>query len=114
MYWNVISNSSYHFKKNKVIGDALGGISKEDVLRFYDKYILDNDDNCRKKFSVHVVGKNHVNVWDDEMKSRDEEDGQGGKVVRLFGKEVFEFKSNMALYPMPCVVDVDERKVDAV
>ena len=129
-YWNEISNSSYHFNKNKIIGDALNDVSKDDVLQLYDKYILCNDNNCRKKFSVHVVGKNHMHVWDDDMEKRNNEKKKDDddesvsndaittattkKIKRLFGKEVFTFKSNMTLYPLPYAVDVDDRKVKGV
>merc|ERR1711862_145983 len=122
-HWNVIGGTaSYYFNKNKDIGDILSTITKEDVLQLYDKYILDTSSSSnngmmnmhRKKFTVNIIGKNHLYVWDDEMKKKknkkNQENGndENSKVVYLFGKDdIFTFKSSMPLCPLPDIVDVD-------
>ena len=85
-------------------------MTKERVLRFFDKYIASNGPS-RHKLSVQVVSKQH-----EEAIAAEEEEGaaksDGGVSPSLDSRTVLitdaiEFKRSMPLFAMPSKVDID-------
>lgn len=55
-YWGVIANQTYQFSRWQDLADALIEVTKLQVLRMYDRYIL-ADSPHRRKLSVQGYGK---------------------------------------------------------
>jgi len=56
-YWNVITNQTYLFQRLSNIADHVEKISKEEVLQFFEKEIVENEG---KKLSVQVFSSQHL------------------------------------------------------
>ncbi len=53
-HWDAISNKTYYFTRSKDLAALVGGVSKQEILQFLDKYILPSP--YRRKLSVRVYG----------------------------------------------------------
>jgi len=102
-YWDVITKASYVFKKYQIIGAEVERLTKELILRFFDKYIAFGAPE-RRKLCVQVYAKQHLEKIDSSVPIG----------VTLIGPEdVAEFKRSNSLFPLPEVVNVEEMKIRA-
>ena len=53
-YWDEIICQQYHFNRDEIETEAMKGISKNDILDFYDTYICPKSDK-RKKLTCYIV-----------------------------------------------------------
>lgn len=93
-------NRTYIFKKYQMIASHVGELSKETVLRFFDRYLA-RAASHRQKLCVQVFCKNHR--------------GRMGEAVPdgvVLVSDPLEFKRGMPLFPLPETVDVDGMKAD--
>ena len=100
-YWHVINDQSYRFTKTSLIAEEVKTLSKNQMLQLYDKAFA-KDAPERKKLSVQVFAKQHMDKFDEAV-----DDG----VVMIKPEGVDEFRRGMALYPLPKKVDVESFKM---
>ena len=112
-YWHVILNKTYQFRRLKIIAGYVKELSKECVIRFFDRYIAPSAPH-RQKLCVTVVAKQHEEAvgWggDDTGKTKNEttegeEEANPSPVILVSDPK--EFKRSMTLFPMPPKVDID-------
>lgn len=65
-HWHYISNETYEFDRLKKIAKVVATVSKEDVLRLYDRYLLAGSPH-RRKLSIQVFGSQHVDRMNDPV-----------------------------------------------
>jgi secreted Zn-dependent insulinase-like peptidase len=99
-HWSVISNQTYRFQRLQEIAAEARDLSLDDVLRFFDRYLLAQSP-FRKKLSVQVFGKNH-----QESLDADAGPAIGVAVIR----EPHEFRNAQALYPLSQTVSIENRR----
>jgi insulysin len=87
-YWHVILNQTYQFTRLQQIAEHVKKITKDKVLRFYDKYVAASAP-CRRKLCIQVFAKQH-------------EDRMGAEVEKgvVLIENPTEFKRSMPLYPL--------------
>ncbi|XP_046548482.1 insulin-degrading enzyme-like [Haliotis rubra] len=85
-FWGEIISEQYHFDRDNVEVAYLKTLSKDDLYTFYKSYI-DSDAPKRHKLSVHIISSNPGDRVNGD---------QGATVVR----NVWDFKRNLALYPL--------------
>jgi len=100
-YWHVINDQSYRFAKNSLIAEEIKGLLKNQILQLYDKAFA-KDAPTRKKLSVQVFAKQHMDKFDEAV---------GDCVVLIKSEGVEEFRRGMSLYPLPQKVDVKQFKI---
>jgi insulysin len=100
-HWSVISNQTYRFQRLQEIAAEARDLSLDDVLRFFDRYLLAQSP-FRKKLSVQVFGKNHQDSLD-----ADAGPANGVAVIR----EPHEFRNTQALYPLSQTVSIENRRL---
>jgi insulysin len=57
-HWGVISNRSYHFTRLQEIAEEVITLTKNDVMRFFDRHVL-AESPYRRKLSVQIFGTAH-------------------------------------------------------
>ena len=87
-------NQSYQFQRLQNIAEHVKTITKDKVLRFYDKYVSVSAP-CRRKLCVQVFAKQHAAKLNDPVPPG---------VVLV--KEPASFKRSMVLYPLPKEVEI--------
>lgn len=95
-YWHVILNHTYQFRRLQMIAEHVKALQKEQMLKFFDKYVA-ADGPCRHKMCIKVVAKQH-------QESIVKEDTSDASLVRI--ENPSEFKHSMPLFPMPPKVPV--------
>ena len=104
-YWNVITDGSYIFKKYQIIGAEVERLTKELVLRFFDKYVASRAPD-RRKLCVQVCAKQHLDLMDSDVP------GDAPKGVTLIRSEdIVEFKQSSSLFPLPARVHFEPMKI---
>lgn len=93
-------NRTYIFKKYQMIASHVGELSKETVLRFFDRYVA-RAASHRQKLSVQVFSKNHSGRMGEAVP---------GDVVLV--SDPVEFKRGMPLFSLAETVDVDHMKAE--
>lgn len=99
-YWNVIANETYRFRRLEEIAAKAEGLTKEDVLRLFDKHLLAKSP-FRRKLSVQVFGKNHADLLNSEPSS------PPPTVV----DDPKSFCQSQSLFPVEPAVCIDEQKL---
>ena len=94
-YWHVILNQSYQFTRLQDIAEHVKGLTKERVLRFFDRYLAPKAP-CRRKLCVHVFAKQHQ----ERMGQKANLDGVDPDSVAMITDPV-EFKRTMPVFPLP-------------
>jgi insulysin len=93
-YWHVILNQTYAFTKLHDIAEHVKTLTKERVLRFFDKYVAVNAP-CRRKLCTHVFANQHA----QRMGQKATVDGvDPDKTVII--EDPVEFKRTMPLFPL--------------
>ena len=100
-YWHVILNQSYQFTRLQDIAEHVKSLTKERVLRFFDRYLALNSPN-RRKLCVHVFARQHQ----ERMGQKAKLDGVDPDSIVLI-KDPVEFKRTMPLFPLPKRPEVD-------
>lgn len=98
----MIQNKSYQFKRLQTIAEHVKELTKERMLRFYDKYIAANAP-CRRKLSVQVVAKQH----EEAIALKEEKNGDSPCASRTVINDIEEFKRCMPLFAMPATVEIN-------
>jgi insulysin len=93
-YWQVITNRTYHFCRLADIAAQARTVSKTEVLRLFDRYILRGSPN-RKKLSVQIFGNNHLERLNEETDA-----------VKI--TDPIEFGQGQSLFPVPSSVSVEK------
>jgi insulysin len=57
-HWGVITNRSYHFTRLQEIAEEVISLTKNDVMRFFDRHVL-AESPYRRKLSVQIFGTAH-------------------------------------------------------
>ena len=104
-YWHVIMNQSYQFTRLQDIAQHVKTLTKDRVLRFFDKYVALNAP-CRHKLCVHVFAKQHQ----ERMGQKAKLEGVDADNVVIVNSPV-EFKRSMPLFPLAKQVDVSVASV---
>mmetsp|Transcript_41918 Transcript_41918/g.100697 ORF Transcript_41918/g.100697 Transcript_41918/m.100697 type:complete len:1075 (+) Transcript_41918:137-3361(+) len=119
-YWHVILNKTYQFQRLKIIASHVKELSKERVIRFFDRYIAPGAPH-RQKLCVTVVAKQHEEALglgdaaatnDGTSKTKneateEEQEEQADPSPVILISDPNEFKRSMTLFPMPPKVDID-------
>ncbi|XP_071090018.1 insulin-degrading enzyme-like [Haliotis cracherodii] len=107
-YWGEIISEQYHFDRDNVEVAYLKTISKEDLYTFYKSYI-DADAPRRHKLSVHIISSNPGDKMNGDQTTAQQVSGRTDgpeEEVIITGptatvvKDVWDFKRNLALYPL--------------
>jgi secreted Zn-dependent insulinase-like peptidase len=88
-------NQTYNFRRLQQIAEHVKVMTKERILRFFDKFVAASAP-CRRKLCVQVFAKQH----EEKMTTVPVEDG----IVVI--ENPAEFRRTMALYPLPPKADV--------
>jgi len=99
-HWLVITNQSYRFQRLQEIAGEACNLTKDDVLRFFDRHLLRQSPN-RSKLSVQVFGSNHK----DQL-SKEVHDGA------VLIEDPVEFSRGQLLFPVQTTVSVEDFKLD--
>lgn len=95
-HWRFITEETFDFHRLKTIAGIVKTVSKEDVLKLYDRYILAGSPD-RRKLSVQVFGSEHL-----EKMSAPAPEG-----VNLV-PSIDDFSRHVPLYPLPQTVVITE------
>jgi insulysin len=98
-HWSVISNQTYRFQRLQEIAAEARGLELNDVLRFFDRYLLAQSP-FRRKLSVQVFGKNHQDSLETDASPSD-----GVALIR----QPHEFRNGQPLYPLSQTVSIENR-----
>ncbi|VDO93362.1 unnamed protein product [Soboliphyme baturini] len=93
-YWSEISSEQYNFDRDKVETAYLKGITKEDLVKFYESEILAKAQN-RRKLSVFVYSTSAAKSKADNSST---EQAAGKKAIEITDLNVF--KSSLPLWPL--------------
>uniref|UniRef100_A0A7S4JUU6 Insulin-degrading enzyme n=2 Tax=Odontella aurita TaxID=265563 RepID=A0A7S4JUU6_9STRA len=107
-YWSGINDEKYVFRKYKLIGEEVQSLTREDVLRFYDRYVAQGG-RGRSKLSVRVVSKAHKEKMesDGEGKGKDDNEEESATTTIIGEDDVVNFQRSMPLHSLPDGVDVE-------
>ncbi|GKZ00521.1 hypothetical protein MPSEU_001004500 [Mayamaea pseudoterrestris] len=61
-HWSAITSQRYDFRRLALIADEVEALSKLDVLRLFDRYLVAGSPN-RRKLSVQVFGREHTDAF---------------------------------------------------
>jgi insulysin len=100
-HWSVISNQTYRFQRLQEIAAEAQVLELNDVLRFFDRYLLAQSP-YRRKLSVQVFGKNHQDSLESDASPSD-----GVAVIR----QPHEFRNVQPLYPLSQTVSIENRRL---
>jgi hypothetical protein len=108
-YWHVIQNKTYQFRRLQTIAEFVKEVTKDRMLRFYDRYIAASAP-CRRKLCVQVVAKQH----EEAIVLEEEKSGENGRTgnSRISIKDASEFKRTMPLFALPETVDIEVAPFD--
>ena len=95
-HWQYISYETYEFDRFKKIAEIVKTVSKEDVLRFYDRFVLAGSPE-RRKLTVQVFGSQHLERLSDPVPDS----------VRLVDN-IDSFIRQVPMYPVPESVEITE------
>lgn len=99
-HWQHIANGDLQFDRLKKIAHFVNGVTKEDVLRLYDRFLLAGSP-LRRKLSVQVFGSQHLERMNDPVPEG---------VNRI--DDVDAFARNVSLYPLAeTVVITDDMRM---
>ena len=108
-------NRTYQFTRLQIIAHHVQQCTKEQLLRFYDKYIATKAP-CRRKLSVLVFATQHQEHMDDkihkeETSSYGNSSNRNGNQSKAESNVVtisdpLEFKKSMQLFSLPTKVEV--------
>jgi secreted Zn-dependent insulinase-like peptidase len=101
--FNQISNGRYRFDRNVLEAEYLENVTREDCVRYYDRFIGKNG-RSRAKLAVYCWGKTHV----DDMGKTDEDDDDDEDVTIIKDGEEFEYKDTQCLWPPNGKVDFSQ------
>jgi insulysin len=79
-HWELITNQSYHFSRLQDIAALIRTLTLEDVMQFFDRYILASSPH-RRKLSVHMYGKAHMEELQAVEQADDQDQGDHGIIV---------------------------------
>ena len=99
-YWNVITNRTYLFRKYPLIAEEVKKLSKERVLRLFDRNVAKGAPH-RQKLSVQVYASQHMSSFEKETEE-------------VPVTNVIEFKRTTQLFPLAKSVDVSEMTLEAI
>jgi insulysin len=102
-FWHVIANRTYHFHRLQDVAAEVEDLTKEDVLRFFDKYILKGAP-LRRKISIHIFGSNHESQL-LEQQARDDDPS-----IQLV-HDPEEFSRIQHLFPMQPLVSIKDQMI---
>jgi insulysin len=98
-YWNACLSQDYNFLRLNEIADHCKALTKIDILRFFDRYILASSP-FRRKLSVQVFGKECA----EKMVTAPTD-------LRLVISDPREFISTQSLFSVQPTVMIDDRKL---
>jgi insulysin len=96
-FWHHIQSEVYHFQQREDDVEALKGVTKEDMLAFYDRFI-NPDSGRRRKLSVYLRAQAGTAVEDGEAgegAEKNEEKLENSKPIKI--EDVREFKATLPL-----------------
>jgi insulysin len=105
-HWTVISNQTYRFQRLQEIAEEARKLTLHDVLRFFDRYVA-GDSPFRRKLSVQVFGKNHV----DSLAAAEKSVATSEHDTALVQDPV-AFRREQTLFPLSAIASIDERRLD--
>jgi len=92
-YWTEITSQQYNFERDIVESEELKGVSKQQILEFYDEHISGKS-ATRKKVSCHVVPKDAAS----KLTLTDPSDLTHPTPTQISSQN--SFKSRLPLYPL--------------
>lgn len=95
-HWQHISNETYDFHRMKNIAEIVKTVTKEDVLRLFDRFMLAGSPD-RRKLTVQAFGSEHLDVMDKPVP-----DG----VRHVTG--IDDFVRHVPLFPLPPPVEITD------
>eukprot|EP00484_Ammonia_sp_Unknown_P002445 CAMPEP_0197074844 /NCGR_PEP_ID=MMETSP1384-20130603/211309_1 /TAXON_ID=29189 /ORGANISM="Ammonia sp." /LENGTH=1070 /DNA_ID=CAMNT_0042513685 /DNA_START=164 /DNA_END=3375 /DNA_ORIENTATION=+ len=99
-YWREITSSRYQFQRRENLAKEIEKVSKEDVLKFYDEFIVQNSE-ARTKFTVHCYGNQHPMEVNQEADADKESCYEDEKVVNWNISDVADVRQKCGYYPFP-------------
>ena len=114
-HWSVISNQTYRFTRLPEIAACVRTLTKPDVLRFFDRYLL-AESPFRRKLSVQVFGKNHAESLSEPLQeaetavSRRRCGATDEAVMEI--QDPVEFRNSLSLFPASETVSIADRRLD--
>jgi len=109
-HWSVITNRTYHFRRLQDIAKAARTLTKMDIMRFFDRYVLAGNLSHRRKLSVQIFGTAHDAVRQELLaKAAGDatDDDSGDSSILLIG-EPEEFVRGQSLYPAQLAASVED------
>jgi insulysin len=95
-HWRFIAEDTFDFHRLKTIAGMVKTVSKEDVLKLYDKFILTGSP-VRRKLSIQIFGNGHLEKMNSAVP-------EGVKLV----SSIDDFSRHVPLYPLPQDVDITQ------
>ena len=95
-HWRFITDETFEFDRLKTISEIVKTLTKEDILRFYDRFLLPSSPE-RRKLTVQVFGNAHLERMSEPIP-------EGVRVVDT----IDNFVRQVALYPLPPSVPITE------
>jgi insulysin len=105
-HWTVISNQTYRFQRLQEIAEEARNLKLQDVLRFFDRYMA-GDSPFRRKLSVQVFGRNHL----DSLNATEKSDTPSANLVAQV-QDPIAFRRQQALFPLMAAASIDDRRLD--
>lgn len=99
-YWNVLQNKTYMFKRLKLVANEVEKITKQQVLEFHDEFFKKEGSLSRKKLSVQVFAKQHMETFDNPIPE---------EAIRI--DNATEFKKVAPFFELPPAVDLESYKL---
>jgi len=102
--WGEIVGRTLEFNRRKIETEELSKLGKEDVVEFWDKYLVKGAP-LRRKMATHVVSSKHqgekVVVAEGGAEGQEAKDESGGSGILLLSsmEEVRALKRNLPLFP---------------
>ena len=95
-HWLYISNDTFEFDRTKKIAEIAKTVTKEDVLRLFDRFMLAGSPD-RRKLSVQTFGSGHLDLIDKPVPEG---------VHRVTG--IDDFVRHVHLYPLSPRVEITD------
>jgi len=95
-HWQYISNETYEFDRTKRIAEIVKTVTKEDVLRLFDRFMLAGSPD-RRKLSIQAFGREHLDLMDQPVSE---------SVCRV--TSIDDFVRHVPLYPLSPSVKITD------
>ena len=96
--WREIDDGTLRFGRREAEVEALRGVTHEEVVAFYDCFVL--DPTKRKKVTVHVVSSLHQQQQEDEEEEKEKEQQEQQEEEVVSEDNVWGWKQCQELYPV--------------